>query len=222
MRHFDFEVNRRHVQAVNEVVAGRRRMRSLALVATLVCAAVTAYLVWLGHAWSYPLALAGALGAATALWVALWTPRRSGIARLYAEGELVPAVVSAFDSHGAVLLALVNVARRDTGESRYALITKKVRDLPGHRLVRGERVPAIAVRGDRPASAIGQRWLPVDAMPIAWGTADGAVIERARAAIDETEWRLLADNLELADRVRRSATNRLLLDPEQLPEGLGA
>lgn len=222
MRHFDFVVDRRHVQAVNEVVAGRRRLRTAALIATVVCAAATAYLVRLGHAWAYPLALAAALAAATALWVALWAPRRTGIARLYADGELVPAVVSGFHSRGAVLLALVNVARRDTGESRYALVTKKVRELPGHRFAPGERVPAVAVRGDRTARTIGERWLPVDAMPIAWGTADGAVIERARAAIDETEWRLLADNLALAERVQRSATKRLLLDPGQLPEGLGA
>lgn len=222
MRHFDFAVDRRHTQAVNEVVAGRRRLRLAAFIATLACASATAYLVRLGHAWSYPLALACALGAVTALWVVLWAPRRAGIARLYADGELVPAVVSGFHSRGAVLLALVNVARRDTGEYRYALVTKKVRGLPGHRFVPGERVPAIAVRGDRTARTIGERWLPVDAMPIAWGTSDGAVIERARAAIDEAEWRLLADNLALADQVQRSSSKRLLLDPGQLPEDLGA
>ena len=222
MRHFDFTVDRRHVHAVNEVVVGRRRLRLAALIATLVCATATAYLVRLGHAWSYPLALACALGAATALWVALWAPRRTGIARLYADGELIPAVVSGFHSRGAVLLALVNVARRDSGESRYALVTKKVRRLPGHRFAPGERVPAIAVRGDLTARTIGERWLPVDTMPIAWGTPDGVVIERARGAIDEIEWRLLADNLALADQVQRSSTKRLLLDPGQLPEGLGA
>ncbi|MFI5715403.1 DUF3239 domain-containing protein [Nocardia sp. NPDC051750] len=222
MRSFEFAVDRRHAQAVNEVVAGRRRVRLAAVVAMLLGAAATAYLVWLGRAWSYPLAVACALVAATALWVALWAPRRTAIARLYAEGELVPAVVSGTHSRGAVLLALVNVARRDTGEFRYALVTKNVRGLPGHRLSAGERVPAIAVRGDRTARAIGERWLPVDAMPIAWGTPDIAVIERARAAIAEIEWRLLADNLALAERVQRSATKRLLLDPGQLPEGLGA
>lgn len=222
MRRFEFAVDHRHARVVNEVVAGRRRVRLAAVPAALIAAAATAYLVRLGHPWSYPLALAGALGAATALWVALWAPRRTGIERLYAEGELVAAVVSRAHSRGAVLLALVNVARRDTGESRYALVTKKVRELPGHRVAEGERVPAIAVRGDRTTRTIGQRWLPVDAMPIAWGTRDTAVIERARAAITEAEWRLLADNLGLAEQVQRSAAKRLLLDPGQLPEGLGA
>ncbi|MGW0181027.1 DUF3239 domain-containing protein [Nocardia sp. NPDC003345] len=211
MRRFEFAVDRRHAHAVNEVLAGRRRVRLAAVPAALLAATATAYLIRLGHPWSYPLALACALGAATAVWVALWAPRRAGIARLYAEGDLVPAVISHTHARGAVLLALVNVARRDTGESRYALVTKKVRALPGHRLATGERVPAIAVRGDLTTRSIGQRWFPVDAMPIAWGTADLAVIDRARAAIAETEWRLLTDNLALAEQVQRSATNRLLL-----------
>ncbi|MGA6207159.1 DUF3239 domain-containing protein [Nocardia testacea] len=222
MRRFEFAVDRRHAHAVNEVVAGRRRVRVSAVLAALAAAAATAYLVRLGHPWSYPLALACALGAATALWVALWAPRRAGIDRLYAEGELVPAVVSRVQARGAVLLALVNLARRDSGEQRYALITKKVRHLPGHRVAEGERIPAVAVRGDRTTRSIGERWLPVETMPIAWGTADTVVIERARAAIAENEWRLLTDNLALADEVQRSAAKRLLLDPGQLPEGLGA
>ncbi len=222
VRRFDFAVDRRHAHAVNEVVAGRRRVRLAAVPAAVGAAVATAYLVWLGHPWSYPLALACALGAATALWVALWAPRRAGIDQLYAEGELVPAVVSPIRSRGAVLLALVNVDRRDTGESRYALVTRRVRRLPGHRVTEGERVPAITVRGDRTTRSIGERWLPVEAMPIAWGTTDTAVIERARAAIAEIEWRLLADNLALAEQIHRSAAKRLLLDPGQLPEGLGA
>ncbi|WP_328390593.1 DUF3239 domain-containing protein [Nocardia sp. NBC_00416] len=222
MRRFEFAVDRRHAHAVNEVVAGRRRVRLAAVPAALLAAAATAYLVWLGHPWSYPLALACALGAVTALWVALWAPRRTGIVRLYAEGELVPAVVSLIQPRGAVLLALVNVARRDNGESRYALVTKTVRQLPGHRVAEGERVPAIAVRADRTTRSIGERWLPVDAMPIAWGTSDTAVIDRARASIAEIEWRLLADNLARAEEVQRSAAKRLLLDPGRLPEGLGA
>ncbi|MEU4316265.1 DUF3239 domain-containing protein [Nocardia sp. NPDC024068] len=211
MRRFEFAVDRRHAHAVNEVLAGRRRVRLAAVPAALLAAAATAYLIRLGHPWSYPLALACALGAATALWVALWAPRRAGIARLYAEGELVPAVVTDTNARGTILLALVNVASRDTGESRHALVTKKVRVLPGHRLAKGEQVPAIAVRGDLTTRSIGQRWLPVDTMPIAWGTADTAVIDRARAAIDEAEWCLLADNLALAEQVHRSATKRLLL-----------
>ncbi|WP_280453267.1 DUF3239 domain-containing protein [Nocardia cyriacigeorgica] len=195
-------------------------MRFWGVAAAAVGGAVTAYLVWLNHPWSYLLAVASALGAVTALWVALWAPRRSRIDRLYAEGELVPAVVSHTYPSGMVLLALVNVGWPD--ETRYALVVRKVRALPGHEAKAGERVPAIAVRGDRASRTVGELRQAVDAMPIAWGTRDGSVIERARAAISEVEWRLLSDNLALADKVRRSSAKRLLLDPQQLPGDLGS
>ncbi|MBF6159968.1 DUF3239 domain-containing protein [Nocardia cyriacigeorgica] len=222
MRRFEFVVDRSHAHAVNEVVADLRRLRISAVVAAAVAAAVTAYLVWLNHPWSYLLAVASALGAVTALWVALWAPRRSRIDQLYAEGELVPAVVSHTYPSGMVLLALVNVGRPDSGETRYALVVRKVRALPGHEAKAGERVPSIAVRGDRASRTVGELRQTVDAMPIAWGTRDGSVIERARAAISEVEWRLLSDNLALADKVRRSSAKRLLLDPQQLPGDLGS
>lgn len=222
MRHFEFAVDRKHAHAVNEVFADLRRLRLLAIAATVIAAAGTALLIWLDHPWAYLLAVAFALGTVTALWVALWTPWHSSIDKLYADGELVPAVVSEARPSGVVLLALVDVSAPDTRDPRYALVTRKVRDLPGHQARAGERVPSVAVRTDRAPRQVGQRWQSVSAMPIAWGTTDDAVIARARAAISETEWRLLTDNLALAEKVRRTTTKRLLLDPHQLPGELGS
>ncbi|WP_083880369.1 DUF3239 domain-containing protein [Nocardia araoensis] len=222
MRHFEFAVDRKHAHAVNEVFADLRRLRLLAIAAAVVAGAGTAFLIWLNHPWAYLLAVAFALGAVTALWVALWTPWHSSIDKLYADGELVPAVVSETRPSGVVLLALVDVSTPDTRDPRYALVTRKVRDLPGHQARAGERVPSVAVRTDRAPRQVGQRWQSVSAMPIAWGTTDDSVIARARAAISEAEWRLLTDNLELAEKVRRTTTKRLLLDPHQLPGELGS
>ncbi|WP_067472202.1 DUF3239 domain-containing protein [Nocardia amamiensis] len=221
MRRFEFAVDRRHAHAVNEVVADLRRLRLMAIAAAVVAATGTTFLIWLNHTWAYLLAVAFALGAVTALWVALWTPRHSSIDKLYADGELVPAVVSETYPSCVVLLALVDVSTPETRDPRYALVTRKVRKLPGHKAEAGERVPSVAVRTDRAPRQVGERWQSVSAMPIAWGTTDGSVIERARAAISEVEWRLLTDNLALADKVRRTATKRLLLDPHQLPGELG-
>lgn len=222
MRRFEFPVDRRHAHAVNEVFADLRRLRVLAIAAALVGAAGTASLIWLDHPWSYLLAVAFALGTLIALWVALWTPHRSRIDRLYQDGALVPAVVSQTYPSGVVLLALVDIAEPDARDPRYALITRKVRELPGHQARAGERVPSVAVRTDWAPRAVGERWQSVSAMPIAWGTCDTTVIDRARAAISEDEWRLLIDNLGLADKVRRTPFKRLLLDPQQLPGDLGA
>ncbi|MFI9410455.1 DUF3239 domain-containing protein [Nocardia gamkensis] len=222
MRRFEFAVDRSHAHAVNEVFADFRRLRTLAIAAAVVAAAGTAFLIWLNHPWAYLLAIAFALGAVTALWVALWTPWHSSIDKLYAEGELIPAVVSEAHPTGLVLLALVDVSTPGSEAPRYALVTRRVRTLPGHEAKAGERVPSVAVRTDRAPRQVGERWQSVSAMPIAWGTTDDAVIARARAAISEAEWRLLADNLGLAEKVRRAAAKRLLLDPDQLPGELGS
>ncbi|WP_327095270.1 DUF3239 domain-containing protein [Nocardia vinacea] len=222
MRRFEFAVDRQHAHAVNEVFADLRRLRVMAVAAAVIAATGTAYLIWLNHPWAYLLAIAFALGAVVALWVAFWTPHRSSIDKLYADGELVAAVVSETHPSGVVLLALVDVSRPETPDPRYALVIRKVRDLPGHEKRAGERVPSVAVRTDRAPHQVGERWQSVSAMPIAWGTRDGTVIDRARAAISEVEWRLLADNLELADKVRRTSAKRLLLDPHQLPGDLGS
>lgn len=218
MRSFDFAVDRGHAHAVNEVLAAMRRRRLLAIAAAIASALMTALLVRLDHPWSYLLAVAFALGTIIALWVAWRAPSRSSIDRLYAAGELVPAVISHVRPGSLVLFALVDVSGPESPDRRYALITRRVRALPGHDRRPGERVPAVAVRIDTAPRPVGERWQSVSAMPIAWGTTDAAVIERARAAITEAEWRLLVDNLALADRVRRTTAKRLLLDHSRLPD----
>ncbi|WP_028476162.1 DUF3239 domain-containing protein [Nocardia sp. CNY236] len=220
MRRFEFVVDRRHARAVNEVFADLRRLRRMAVLTTIAASVATALLIRSHHPWAYLLAVAFALGAGTALWVALRTLRRPGIDELYADGELVPAVVSETNSSTVVLLALVDVAP-DRADPRYALVATKVRALPGHQRRTGERVPSVAVRGDRAPRPVGEHWQSVSAMPIAWGTTDGCVIERARAAIGEAEWRLLSDNLALAQKVLRTTGKQLLLDPHRLPEEFG-
>ncbi|CAM4502709.1 DUF3239 domain-containing protein [Nocardia ninae] len=222
MRRFEFPVDRKHAHAVNEVFADQRRLRIMALAAAVVATACAAYLIWLDHPWAYLLAVAFVLGAVVALWVAFWTARHASIDKLYTDGELVPAVVSETYPSSVVLLALVDVAKPGAADSRYALVIRRVRALPGHAAEAGERVPAVAVRTDRAPRQVGERWQSVSAMPIAWGTTDAEVIERARAAISDIEWRLLTDNLALTDKVRRAPAKRLLLDPDQLPGDLGS
>ncbi|MBO0854816.1 MAG: DUF3239 domain-containing protein [Nocardia sp.] len=219
MRHFEFVVDRDHARAVNEVGRAIRRLRLLAFTAVVVLALGTAGMILLAHPYSYLLAVVFAMATVTALFVAVWTPHRSRIEKLYAEGDLVPAVISGRQDERITLLALVNLAKSDAGP-RYALITRVVSDLPGHRGDTGEQVPAVAVRSDRAPRTVGDLRPAVTAMPIAWATTDRAVIERARTLIHPAEWRLLADNLRLADKVGTADAKRLLLDPRQLPEEL--
>ncbi|MEC3913527.1 DUF3239 domain-containing protein [Nocardia sp. CDC160] len=220
MRRFEFAVDRDHARAVNEVVAYLRRLRIWAYTAAVVLGLGVAFLVWVNHPWSWLLAVAFLLAAVTALFIGYWQPHRGRVDKLYAAGELVPAVVSETTRHGATLLALVDLAKPDTDGPRYALVTRTVRSLPGHRTRAGERVPAVTVRTGTAPNSVGDLWQSVSAMPIAWGTRDLNIIERAREEIHEVEWKLLTDNLDLAAKVRGADSKRLLLDPQQLPDEL--
>lgn len=219
-RRFEFAVDREHARTVNEVGAYLRRLRVAAIAVAVVLGVGTGFLIWLNHPWSYLLAVAFALGAATALFVGLWTPHRARLDKLYASGTLVPAVISESTAKGTTLLALVNLAKPTAEGPRYALVTRTVKSLPGHRPRPGERVPSVTVRIDRAPASVGELWHAVTMMPIAWGTKDLNVIERARTSIHEVEWQLLTDNLDLAAKVRRVDAKRLLIDPQQLPPEL--
>jgi len=226
VRHFDFVIDRPHARAVNETAVGNRRRRVVAALATVVLGVSAGLLILVDDVWAYFLTVVLGLGALTALWIALWAPRRLGnIEKFYAEGALIPAVVSEVKDNGtATLLALVDLSKPDTPDPRYALVSRKVHSLPGHSLHVGERVPAVAVPVDRisrTSNGDGDgHWHSASAMPIAWATRDPDVLDRARHAIDDVEWTLLTDNLALAAKVHAAETKRLLLDPHQLPQQL--
>jgi hypothetical protein len=221
MRRFEFPVDREHAKVVNETIADARRLRVIALVVALLLAAATVWLVFVAHPWSYILAAVGALGVVTAVWVAAAAPGRlSSVDRLYASGPLVPAVISEHGAGRTVLLALVDVAKPAAPQARFALVARRVRQVPGHVARVGERVPSVLVVADRSARSPRVLWQSVTAMPIAWGTRDADVLARAAAAIDEVEWSVLIENISMSPKVRRSRTKRILLDSDQLPDGL--
>lgn len=221
MRRFEFPIDRAHANAVNETVADVRRLRASAIITTFVLGAGTAWLISLDHPWAYILAAVLAIGTATASWVALWSPRRIGsIEKLYADGSLVPAVVAEAGKRGVTIMALMDIAKPETPGVRYALVTRKVRSLPGHSVRPGERVPSISVLSDRSGRTTAGTWQVASPMPIAWATTDATVIEAAGAAIAEAEWNLLVAKVALSERVRRATDQRLLLDPHELPEEL--
>lgn len=221
MRRFEFPIDRAHAKAVNETVADLRRLRASALITTFVLGAGTAWLISLDHPWAYILAAVLAIGTATAMWVALWSPHRFGsIEKLYTEGSLIPAVVSETGKRGVTIMALIDVAKPETPGAHYALVTRKVRSLPGHSMHPGERVPSVSVLSDRSARTTAGTWQVASPMPIAWATTDATVIEAAVAAIADAEWNLLVAKVALSERVRRAADQRLLLDPQDLPQEL--
>ncbi|HEY5856645.1 MAG TPA: DUF3239 domain-containing protein, partial [Aldersonia sp.] len=189
MRHFEFPVDREHAKTVNETITDARRLRVLALVVALLLVAAGVWLVLAAHPWSYILAAVAALGVVTAVWVAVAAPGRlSSVDRLYERGPLVAAVIAEPGPNRMVLLALVDVAKPAAPEARFALVARRVKQLPGHDPSVGERVPSVLIVADRSAHSPRALWQSVAPMPIAWGTRDPDVLAGAVAAIDEVEW----------------------------------
>ncbi len=205
---------------MNETVADVRRLRVSAIVFTVVLVAAAAWLFYLGDLWSYIVGALFLVIAAISLFVTVWAPSKVGsVEQLYADGPLVPAVIAETKARGVTLLALVDIAKAD-GSPRYALVTRSVRSLPGHELVEGELVPSVSVLADRNAKAAGDTWQMVSPMPIAWGTTDTSVIERAKAEITDAEWSLLVANIGMSGKVRDSDNQQLPVDPNDIPDEL--
>lgn len=221
VRHFKFPVDVAHATAVNETIADVRRLRMSAVFTAVVLVVAGLWLIWMAHVWSYVLGAVFLVAAATSLWVTVWAPRKVGtVEQLYADGELVPAIIAETRARGVTLLALIDVAKPEVQERHYALVTRSIRALPGHELVEGELVPSISVMADRNRNTEGPTWQMVSPMPIAWGTTDTAVIERATAEITESEWSLLVAHIGLSEKVRGAENQQLALDPHTLPDDL--
>ncbi|MDJ0393792.1 DUF3239 domain-containing protein [Rhodococcus sp. G-MC3] len=221
MRPFQFSVDVAHAKSVNETMADVRRLRASAIVTAVILLAAAAWFFWLAHPWSYILGAVFLITAATSLWVTVWAPRKIGsVEDLYAKGSLVPAVIAETRARGVTLLALIDIAKPGAEGPHYALVTRSIRSLPGHELVEGELVPSISVLTDRSKNTIGDTWQMVSPMPIAWGTTDHAVIERATAEISEDEWALLVANIGLSEKVREAENQQLMVSPHDLPDDL--
>jgi Protein of unknown function (DUF3239) len=117
-------------------------------------------------------------------------------------------------------LALVDIAKPSASEPHFALATRTVRALPGKGYSVGNKIPSVSVLGDRSSSADGPTWQMVSFMPISWGTRDSKVITRATAKIGDAEWTLLRKNIAMAEKVRTSDKQFVLLDPAELPDEL--
>ncbi|MGV8873842.1 MAG: DUF3239 domain-containing protein [Rhodococcus sp. (in: high G+C Gram-positive bacteria)] len=221
MRKFQFPVDVAHAKSVNETFTELRRLRASAALTAAVLIALGAWFIWIATPWSYILGAVFCIGAATSLWVMLWVPRKmNSIESQYAAGDLVPAMVAEKLPSGAILLALVDIAKPGVDEPHYALITRVVRALPGHALERGVKVPSVSVLADRGRNTVGRTWQLVSVMPIAWGTDDPTVIARATEEVTEGEWALLHANIGLSEKVRTSKNQQLLVDPADLPDDL--
>jgi hypothetical protein len=221
VRRFEFPVDLPHAKSVNQTLSEVRSLQRSGVIVAVLCAAGAVWLFLLARPWSYVVGAVLVVAALTSLWVALWAPRKIGtIEELYHDSPLVPAVVATTRARGMTLLALIDIAKPEAGAHHYALVTRDVQAIPGHRARVGEQVPSVAVLSDRTTNNKTDVWQMASPMPIAWGTRDTNVLADAAGAIDNAEWRLLANKLKLADDVNATNERRMELESKDLPPEL--
>ena len=211
---FPFTVDETHNKANNELFRDSRRLVVSAGVFGLIQLAVAAgvLLHFGGQPWVWMMAIALAVMALVSFGMMVVLPRKVGTAQeLYDRYPLAPAIVAEVNERDLVLLALVDTTVDETGEPRWALAARTVTRLAGHPRKVGERVPSVAVSGQRNLSDR-EHWSEVTPMPISWATPDRSVIDRAADAIPAARWKRLEKSLDRLPEVRETPADLLVLD----------
>lgn len=213
-RLFDFPVDRAWARKYNENLGEIRRLQvSAAILAVLCIVGAVLLVVFTGSAvWAW------ALGAVLVLFalgfgaMIAYIPRKMGaIDRTYAISELVPGIVADVSPHALTIVALVDRAVDRSRGAQPALVTVSCQKLPHHERREGERVPCVAVVGNRSVRDKANDYDFINPMPIAWGTPDKAVVRRAIDAIPGGEWDTLRRHVGRHAEVQKTRTGILPL-----------
>ncbi|MEZ2189246.1 DUF3239 domain-containing protein [Corynebacterium sp. CCM 9204] len=211
---FPFTVDENHSKTNNELFRDSRRLVVSAGVFGLIQVAVAAGILWYfgGQPWVWMMVIALAVMAVVSFGMMFVLPRKVGTAQeLYDRYPLVPAVVAKVNERDLVLLALVNTTVDENDKPRWALAARTVTRLAGHPRKVGERVPSVAVSGQRHLSDR-EHWSEVTPMPISWATPDRGVIGRAADAIPAAQWKRLEKSVDRLAEVRETPADLLVLD----------
>ncbi|MEU6643997.1 DUF3239 domain-containing protein [Saccharomonospora sp. NPDC046836] len=221
-RHLYFEVDREHAKQYNELHRSDRRFMLAPALLGLLALGGAAWLATIGTVWSIVLAcVLGLAGIGLAgLWLWLRSPNMVGdAATFFGRGLLNPAMIADVRPDGATVMVLAEMTRLPGAPIRYALVTRDVRALPGHRPVVGERVPvtcSFSIHRRQAQSRVGY-WDELNPVPLAWGTPDQNVLRSGIAAIPEIEWEFLARNLPRHRLVSAAPSRLVLLGHAELP-----
>jgi len=118
---------------------------------------------------------------------------------------------------GADVVALGGLELVDRAVDRRAggmptLTVRSCEKLEGHDVAVGERVPCVAVVGNRSARGKDNTYHFISPMPVAWATPDKAVLRRVEKEIPAGEWEKLRQNLDRYEEVAALPTHLLPLD----------
>lgn len=211
----DIPVDDAWVRKNNENLAEVRRLQwSAAILGVIVLAAGIGLLVYAKFAvWGWLIFTVAALFALGSLAMIAYIPRKMGsMQHSYSTSELVPAIVAEIRPRGVTLLALVDRAVDRSAGKLPALATRSCEKIPGHELRVGERIPCVAVVGNRNTRRGDNTYQFISPMPIAWATPDTAVIQRCITEIPAGEWERLRQSRDRVEEVAAQPTSLLALD----------
>lgn len=202
---------RKHNESLSEV---RRLQWSAGFLGVVVLAAGIAILVGSGlAAWGWIVAVMAGVFALGCLAMVGYIPRKMGsMQHTYATSELVPAIIAEVRPRGVTLLALVDRTVDRSAGKLPALVARNCGEIPGHESRVGERVPCVAVVGNRSARGKDNLYQFISPLPIAWATPDKAVRRRLEKEIPAGEWERLRQNLDRVAEVTAVPTSLLPLD----------
>ncbi|ARU45759.1 DUF3239 domain-containing protein [Corynebacterium silvaticum] len=139
-------------------------------------------------------------------------PKKVGTSEsLYQNYPLAAGMIAEVNPRDFVVMALVNANVDEQAPPTWALATRNITNLEGVERTVGERVPVVAVAGQRSVHSQGT-WDQISPMPIGWATTDPTVIERAIEEIPDEQWNTLHKNLTRLDDVKETKFDLLVID----------
>ena len=214
-RLFEFDVDPAWVRKNNENQAEIRRLQvSAALLSLVLIGAGVGILVYSGmEPWGWLAVFGlGTVGVAVAAMIVVIPKKMGSMDHTYSTSELVPAMIADVRSRGITLMALVDQAVDRSRGSIPALTVRSCEKIPGIDSPRvGQRVPAVAVAGNRAHSGGDNTYQFLSPLPIAWGTPKKRVVKAAEEQIPGGEWETLRQNLDRVKEVEGTRTNVLPL-----------
>ncbi|MCQ9353527.1 DUF3239 domain-containing protein [Corynebacterium sp. 153RC1] len=212
MQRFNFAVDEHYARKNNELLKDTKRLQIASGIFALILGGIgAAFYGWLGGAMGG--IILGVFGLMALVFLVLIPvlPKKVGNpTELYANYELVPAIIAEVRPRDMTLLALVNLNVDTAVPPRWGLALRNVTRIEGHERKEGEKVPSVAVTGRRSMNSQ-DRWDEISPMPIAWGTTDTAVIQEAKRAIPHDRWALLEKHKGKLSDVRDTKFNLLEL-----------
>jgi hypothetical protein len=153
-------------------------------------AVMTVALIATGHIWW---AILPVLPCLWCLWIG-FLHRNASPQAVYESGLLCGGII--VNETPLQIAVMAPMQTSETDPTCWGVQCFDIKELPLHNIKRGERVPcAVMFGGAMPFSGL---WSMMEPHPVCWATADASLVEQARRAIGEDEWRTLETLAPLA------------------------